>query len=311
MARALLVALLVGGTVCSSAWASEPATGEAGSRFTLSGSIGVALLQADQYLFEDDGSYASHLIWKSDPVPVATFEAGWQGEGHWAVLGSLSVALDHTGYMEDYDWFDPGRDWTHRSQHPDTDLERYVALDLGARYDLLRRDEGTFGLRAGFRYTDVKWTAYGGNYVYSSDGGFRDLTGSFSPEKGITFHQMLPAFYLGPSGSARIGRATFSASLVGGLTFAGSATDDHWRRDLHFELDLGEAPYLGVQARLDYPLASAVSLFLNADYQRNFLMRGPYTAEDTTTGASEYIPGNPSGAAFQSLRLDAGLSLRF
>lgn len=308
-----IVALVLGVALCGQAYADDASdAGGSPGNFTISGSIGAAMLQADEYVFNPDGSKGSHLIWESDGVPVATFEAEWRApETRWALLGSLTLGLTRDSYMEDYDWFDPDRDWTHRSRHPDTDLDRYVALDVGLRYDLLRREEGALGLLGGFRYTDVKWTARGGDYLYTNQA-FRDTAGSFPDgEKGISYHQMLPALYLGPTGSLEVQGVTLSASVVGGVSFSARAVDDHWMRDLQFHDDFEPAPYLGVKARADYPIATAVSLFVSTDYERYFEAKASTTINDTVTGESEYIPGDAAGGSFEALRVNAGLSLRF
>src|SRR3546814_9973093 len=91
--------------------------------------------------------------------------------------------------MEDYDWFQPGNDWTDRSRHFDTDLDHYLMIDIAGRFDRLRWEDGRLGLLGGVRYTDVQWTAYGGDFVYTATT-FRDTVGSFpAGERGITYRQ--------------------------------------------------------------------------------------------------------------------------
>jgi outer membrane protease len=310
----VFIALLAGSAVCLQA-SAEPARTVTGRRgdVTLSGGIGLATLQGDEYVFNSDGTIGSHLVWKTRRIPVGHLEAEWQVDPHWALLGSLSVNLTHGhSYMQDYDWFIPGRDWTDLSSHPDTSLDHYAALDAGVRYELLRRNAWSLGLLGGFHYTDVKWTAYGGSYIYSSSGGFRDLIGDFPEgERGITFRQMLPAVYLGPAASLRLDRLTLTASVVGGLSFDARDIDDHWLRDLRFRDDLDPAPYLGIKARETYRVGPAVALFLGLDYQEYFRMKGSTTTTDTTTGAVSYEGGDAAGGSFRAFSVNAGLSARF
>lgn len=279
--------------------------------FSLTGSIGMAMLQANEYVYGAEGEKVSQLIWDSDGVPVATFEAEWRASPRWTLLGSLSLGLENTGYMEDYDWLVEGRDWSERSRHTETPLQRYLAFDLGARYDFLVRERGSLGLLGGFRYTDVKWTAYGGDFLYTNTD-FRDTAGHFPEgEKGISYRQMLPALYLGPSGSLRAWGLDFSASALGGVSIEAGDQDNHWQRDLYFEEDFDPAPYVSLQARVAWPIGPSASLFLGTRYERHFIMKGGTTTTDTTTGEVEFTGGDAAGASFEALRIDAGLTVGF
>ncbi len=285
----------------------------AAADFTVSGSIGFADLEANEYLYdlEDNGTTVSRLIWQATAVPVATFEAEWQAAERLVVFGSLGLGLGRGGDMADYDWTVKGRPWSMRSQHPDTELDRYLVLELGARYDLLRGRGGRLGLAAGLSYTNVKWTARGGSYVYSSDTGFRDRAGAFADgAKVISYQQSLPAFYLGPAGAIEAWGLTLSGRVVGGLTLDGSSADHHWLRDLSFEQDYHPAPYLGLRARLELPIGPEAALFLGGRYRRHFLMKGS-TLWDEAGAEPQRLDGEVGGASFGALTVDAGLRVRF
>ncbi len=281
--------------------------------FTLSGSIGLALLEANEFVYEtDDGSTTSQLIWESTGVPVATFEAEWQAGERLVLAGSLSLGLGRDSHMVDYDWLVEGQDWSERSQHPDTELDRYVTVDVSARYDFLKRERGRLGLTGGFSYTNVKWTARGGDFVYSSPGDFRDQVGSFPDgQKGISYEQQLPAIYAGPAAAISFWDMTLSGRAVGGITLEGRDVDDHWNRNLRFEENFDPAPYLGLAARLDVPIGPGADLFLGGRYQRHFLMKGTTTITDSGSGEVEFLDGDAAGASFSALTFDAGLRVRF
>lgn len=311
MVRALGFALLATAALSAPVQANDTLLSESGD-FALAGSIGIAMLEANEYVYGPDGETVSQLIWDSDGVAVATFEAEWRVMPRLTLLGSLGLGLDGSGYMEDYDWLVEGTDdWSDRSRHTDTPLQRYVALDIGARYDVLLREDSRLGVLGGVRYTDVKWTSYGGDFLYSSEG-FRDSAGHFeSGEKGISYRQMLPALYLGPSGALEAWGLTFSASAVGGVSFEASDQDNHWQRDLYFEEDFGPAPYMSLQARAAWPIAPGAALFLGTRYERHFLMKGSSSMTDTTTGETQVTGGDAAGASFEALQVNAGLTLRF
>ncbi|MBX8819108.1 omptin family outer membrane protease, partial [Ochrobactrum sp. MR31] len=87
--------------------------------------------------------------------------------------------------MKDYDWLmDPpagyGSDaWSHRSIHPDTQLNRYITADLALGHNFYVNETALLNLHGGFKYTNVKWDAYGGSYIYSRNE-FRDDVGDLS-----------------------------------------------------------------------------------------------------------------------------------
>lgn len=285
--------------------------------FTLRAGIGLATLAANEYFYGFDGTRLSRLDWRTDALPLARFEAEWRGAPAWVVTGAFELALPRDGYLEDYDWLVPGRDWSHRSRSVTT-LDRYFALDFGLRWEALRRERWMLGLAGGVRYSEVRWTDSGGDFVYSSGniitgpGGFRDLVFSEPPgEKGISYEQRMPALYLGPAARLPLGPGSLSASAVGGFSFAFETRDDHWQRRLTWEREMSPAPYLALAGRLDWPLGAGASLFLGGRYERFFEARGSMTITDHATGDFFVMPQEISGATFQSARVDAGFSVRF
>ncbi|RWK69722.1 MAG: omptin family outer membrane protease [Mesorhizobium sp.] len=58
-----------------------------------------------------------------------------------------------------------GQDWSDQSIHPDTRLDRYINLDMAAGPDFVINDATVINLHGGFKYTNMKWKAYGGSYI--------------------------------------------------------------------------------------------------------------------------------------------------
>jgi omptin len=170
--------------------------------------------------------------------------------------GSFGGHID--SYMEDYDWLALGygvTDWTDRSQHDDTELDHFLRFDLNLQYDFLRTDVLTLGGLLGARFTDVQWSAYGGDYVYTSTPGttFRDQNGSFDDDwLGITYEQSYTTPYVGVAGSLTLDRLRFSGALAANPISYLSTQDDHWLRDLTVTADFARTEYLGATAELSY-----------------------------------------------------------
>ncbi len=121
-------------------------------------------------------------------------------------LGNLKVGLLGSGNLHDYDWLSNVRgfrgydfdDWTHHSLS-ETNLDRYVSFDVALGHNFIINSRNTLNIHGGFKYTNVKWTAYGGSYTYSVRD-FRDDEGTLPNGKGISYEQRLPALFIGSNG---------------------------------------------------------------------------------------------------------------
>ncbi|UYN98636.1 MAG: omptin family outer membrane protease [Devosia sp.] len=278
----------------------------------LRASIGALFIEGDEYVFNGDRTL-SHLIWQSKaPVLRAGIDLN-VGNG-FSVSAESSVAGYGTSYMEDYDWFLPTDDfdnWTHRSQHPDTDLNHYFSGEIALGYDLSRTENANVRMHGGFSYTDVHWAAYGGRYVYSVNG-FRDETGSFPDgEPAIDYRQRLPEVFIGVDGEETYGSFRLAGLLRGGVTVLGNSTDNHWMRDLRVEDSFGVAPTLTAGLDAGFALGPMAELFIGARYDHKFMMRGRAEYIDTNTETITIAEDDIAGAALRTLSLNVGLKARF
>ena len=149
-------------------------------------SLGHLQASAHEVVFggaSNDGEW-SHLIW--DTEHALTVDAGIRHE--WGPRLSLhaefSTALVDEGHMVDYDWLGSTPQWTDRSIHPDTSLDAYYRLDVGASWAFFKGERFSLAALTGFRYIDISWTARGGSYVYSTDPScFEMMKETFQEEK--------------------------------------------------------------------------------------------------------------------------------
>jgi outer membrane protease len=215
--------------------------------------------------------------------------------------------------MEDYDWLgldDGVTDWTDRSVHEDTELDYFTRVDLNLQYDFLRMPVLTLGGLLGARVTGIQWSAYGGDYVYTSDPAtsFRDEIGSFTDgEIGITYEQAWLVPYIGIAASLDMGNLRISASAVGSPLAYGTDDDVHWLRDLNFIDDFEPTNFLGAAAELSYRYGPQYQFFVNATAERYFRTSGDTTLIDITSGASAYYGGDVSGADHENLQISVGM----
>lgn len=274
----------------------------------LKGGIGIMALEANEYVYS--GSYTvSRLIWTST-APVLRGSISFDVGGGVSLEAEGSVAAYGVSSMEDYDWLggdDTFDNWTHRSQHPDTRLEHYWTGAASIGYDLLKQQDATVRVRGGLKYTDVKWSAYGGSYVYSV-GSFRDTTGTIPDGTlGITYQQQLPEVFVGVDGEQHYGDFRVGAVLRGGLTARATATDNHWLRNLKFVDSLDFAATLTAGLDLGYRLTDAAEVVVAARYEQVFQQRGTTNIYDQTTGALIATTPDSGAGELRTIELTAGL----
>lgn len=277
--------------------------------FTLRGSLGITSVRANELVFEDK-ERVSRLIWKSPAISTLTGSIDVKLDKAFYVKASGVIGLRGNSHMADYDWFNPGGPWTHRSVHPDTDLDHYFALSLEAGREILSIDGTDVSLGAGFKYTDVKWTAYGGSYIYS-DSGFRADRGKFPDgEKAISYQQQWPVPYLGVNLSHIEGAWTFGSALQGGIAVDAAGTDDHWMRDLRFIDYFDTTPAVMISASAEYEFRPDAAFYVSGAFDHMFRTRADTEMTDKLTGDKVEFPDS-AGADYQSMTVSLGLRGKF
>jgi outer membrane protease len=284
---------------------------------SLRGSIGALGIEAKEYVFNLAGSsdVLSLLTWQS-AAPTATAEIKVTLPDHWTIKGRASAALFGDSYMEDYDWLLPYRpsfapdDWTDRSRHPNTNLDWYLDGSLAVGKDVLIEPGIKVNLNGGLKYTDVQWTARGGDFTYSV-GGFRDTTGTFPDVPGITYRQQLPVIFLGADVEATDGQWTYRADAKAGMTLFGLATDNHWMRDLRFLDYIEPTPMVSLHASAAYDFTDNFSGFIEGGIEKMLRGRADTAYYDIPTDT--YLGTSPDvgGAELGTISLSAGLKGSF
>jgi outer membrane protease len=273
------------------------------------GSYGITAVKANELVYEGK-TKVSQLIWKSQGISTFTGDATLALDKSFYVEAIGTVGFGGNGHMADYDWFNPGGPWTHRSQHPDTRLDHYFALSLEAGREILSYDGTAVSLGGGFKYTDVKWSAYGGSYVYS-DSGFRNDRGNFPDgEKGISYQQQWPVPYLGINASHTEGAWTFGSALQGGIAIDADGTDDHWMRDLRFIDHFDTTPAVMISASAEYEFRPDTAFYLSGSFDHMFRTRADTDEIDKLTGGKHKFPDG-AGADYQSMTVSLGLRGKF
>jgi plasminogen activator len=283
---------------------------------------GVTKLQANEIVWAGNHRL-SHLIWQSTaPVLRAGFDVNF-ADG-WTFKANGSAAMGGDSHMEDYDWTDwdgaggPATwsdnwdEWTDRSEHPDTRLDYYVALDAAIGYDVIHTAEFTANVNVGLKYTDVKWSAYGGSALYSWFNGYRNTTVIFADGLPvIDFNQKWPVAFAGLDTEFRSGALTLGADAKAGVTFSAGDVDNHFLRDLLIMDYLRPSAVLMLSVDASYAVSENSDLFLALEYEKIFEARGDKQRYIASTGAPELTLPDFAGGDFQSFSLTGGFKGQF
>ncbi len=251
----------------------------------------------------------SLLDWQST-APVATVDAKIRFPDFWTLRGHIDAATGSGGVV-DYDWlagYDP-ENWTHRSISPTT-LDWYLNGSLAVGRDMPINDEFSVNLNGGFKYTDVKWTAVGGSYVYSTTD-FRDTVGDFPDVPVGDFRMQLPEVFLGVDASVKDGPWTLDTSAKAGLTAWAGNTDNHYLRSLRFSDELNWAPVYSAEAQLGFAFNEHLSAFLEGSYETLLSGHGDEHINDMDSGVVTGVSEGTAGAELQVATVKVGLKGNF
>ncbi|WP_260684811.1 omptin family outer membrane protease [Rhizobium laguerreae] len=280
--------------------------------FFFFGGLGLANIKAQEFVYERDHKL-SQLKWESKGMTLFTVGVDAQFDNDWSVKGNIEIGTGGTGHMVDYDWKSTEHDdWSHRSIHPLTELDHYIAGSIEIDRIVYGNETSSFSVGAGVQYADLKWTAYGGSGIYSTGGGFRnDYWENPDWIKGISYRQQIPIDFLNLSGKYNFGDLTISGDLQTGLSFGIKDTDDHWLKHLRFHDDINPAPTIGATVALNYAMTPAASLYLSASFERVFNSRGKTQVDDTEKGTRSAWEMDAAGANFQSMSIFFGVKATF
>jgi omptin len=268
------------------------------------GSYGITAIKANELVY-DGKQKLSQLIWESSAISTFTAQVKIDLD-HVFLRATGTIGVDGDGHMRDYDWLVEGRPWSDRSVHPDTRLNHYFAGTIEAGREVLSYQDTTVSLGGGIKYTDVKWTAWGGSYVYTSSD-FRDTKGDFpDKDKAISYRQQWPVPFLGIDLTHREGPWTFSGAFQGGVAVNGKGTDDHWMRDLRFIDRVEATPAVMITGSAEYEVRPNTAIFVSGAFDQIVRGRADTDMIDKVTGQKSRFP-NGAGADYMSVTVSLGL----
>lgn len=267
-------------------------------------SIGAMNGEANELVYNPDGSTLSRLIWTFDNVVVLNGALSYRW--NWLTLGAKGrINLTDDSTMDDYDFPGlicgiPGPFC--RSHHENTTLEHSRMLDLHASAAFLRANGITMEAVAGYKWDNNSWVAVGGTSNYAPP---------FPNIPVISYEQWWQAPYLGLAATAGWDKWRFGGRVIGSIWAKGHDEDDHHLRTLLFKENFDRSDMLAVNLEAGYEIMHGTSLTLGYDYERYFTAKGPTTILDYSTGATAFIPGDAAGGNSETQTVTVGVKIDF
>ena len=247
----------------------------------------------------------SELIWKIDNVKL--LGVGVSSVSNSGIRLNASVKKNiSTGdaVMDDYDWLLDRSEWAHWSHHEDTDLTDVTLLELQVQKPL----ENNLFISVGYSFERTKWIASNGTYIYSSDPGFRDLSGSFSGT-GITYIQEFSIFFAALAYKKEVEAISYFAEISRSLSGSAKDFDTHHLRDIQFDSVFTNVTSTAIKFGLDYSIDESTELKFLYEYKEYDEASGVTHYTDLSNGSSTSYGG--AGIANQYSLLTVALGYQF
>ena len=254
----------------------------------------------------------SELIWEANDVSLLgiKFDYLLSKKTFLQVNYKMNIT-DGNSMMTDYDWLKTGNlDWSHRSIHPNTKLGKLTIFDISLNNKLEDKSQVDTSVVIGYRVENKSFKAYDGSYIYSSSGGFRDLSGDFSG-LGISYEESFKTIYLGLDINRAYKEWLFNVKLTYSPKVTVTNKDTHHNRYFTNNNTFSNTTMRGIDTSISYSLNNKISLALNYLQVKYNEVKGT-TTRTYYSGATEQTPGTVltyGGAGISNLYSFLGLVL--
>ncbi|QOG11783.1 omptin family outer membrane protease [Arcobacter sp. FWKO B] len=242
---------------------------------------------AKEVVYKSNGSKLSELIWKVNNAKLLGLNAEIDlYEKYFINIGFKKNHETNNNRMDDYDWMYNINDWTHWSGHPNTKVEKIEIFDIKLNKQTYLNENTNFLFGLGFKKEQSRYTAYDGEYVYSTTSSslFRDKTGTFSG-KGITYAHTTQTPYLNFEIHHSIN--DWDILFMGKYSSKSKTTaiDIHHMRDLEFTDNFKNMQMINYSLGIKYHLNKNFSLLISYEHMQYKLKKGTSVTKDLTNGS--------------------------
>ncbi len=227
----------------------------------IKGTYGQLEGEAREIVYQNVENFGAHklsqLIWDLSylymlgGVATVDFDKSFRlSAGYWIAVN------EGDGEMEDYDWFsfENPNIWTHYSRSKVQVTDANIA-DISISIPLLFYDNMCFNIMAGYKDDFWKWSDSAQEYIYSSDRGFRDVTGSFEGANLVIYEQSFNFPYLGVEAACIQDKLNFSFYAAFSNMVEAEGIDQHRARGIKYTGSFSGGSYTGIGAVSSYSIA--------------------------------------------------------
>lgn len=189
-------------------------------------------------------------------------------------------------------------------------LDKGYAIDINTSFPFDLPNGFVLSPMIGFKFDNWKWSDWGGQYIYSRNGGWRNEIGVFEEEVGIRYEQQFFAPYLGLNLGLTHKKFFMNTYIKGSFGAWSTGRDQHLEKDLEFEDEIDNQSYVGTGLEVGYNFTKQFYMMVGYDYQEFFEAKGDSKIIDLTDNSFEYDP-NSAGTGHHSGALSFSLGYRF
>lgn len=216
----------------------------------------------------------SKLIWDTKSLSMI----GLSGALHFKEKYTLNLsywfsATKGNSKMTDYDWendSDRASDWTHRSIHSHTDVSKATSLDINAEFKAYTLSTIAISPILGYRQDSARRKAYGGNFIYSEDGGFRNSIATLPNNiLGGAYKQTWKSPYIGLKADTQLSNdITLHSKIIYSPSSKVETLDNHYLRDIVGTSKHDKTRMYAINLGIDYKLTELLGIKVNYMYQK-------------------------------------------
>ncbi len=281
----------------------------------LKGSYGQIEGEAREIVYQHVEDYGAHklseLIWDISSLYMAGAVASVDFDKMFKISAGYWAAVNEgEGEMTDYDWMSLERPdaWTHFSRS-EVEVTDASMADISISVPVLFYDKMCFSGVAGYKNDFWKWTDSAQEYIYSSGGGFRDLTGNFGGSNLIIYEQSFSFPYLGVEATYAQDRLNLSFYATFSNMVEAEDVDQHLARGLKYTGSFSEGSYAGIGAEATYSLSPVCRIGGGLDYQLISEITGDLKIEQD--GSTAQVHEDSAAVSHESMMLSAVLIWAF
>lgn len=264
------------------------------------------------------GSFTDRILenheWEIDELYMAGF--GGTVQKKWVCIHAdfWTKMTEGEGTMENYGWYYNTPLWSDRTYHANTEITEAFILDVNLEFLIpqISRDKLIFSGFLGYKREHFDWSAKGGSYILSTNGGlgWRSDTGNYPDGSEIfRYRQRWDVPYIGLGVRGNIGGLEISGRVIGSLYATLNAkTLDH-RSGLHTDAAIKHGKMFSVDLTGGYHITDNWLLEASASFSKYNKVRGNSTWTYADGSSVSYL--DPQGGDLVNSMVALTLSYSF